>query len=118
VISSSQRQEKSITVRIYRNDDRSVVIINTISVLSIRYTTFSNILLSSVTPYVDEITGNREIFKTRHRQLDIYSAFVKYLRRKVKQRNSASTFTDFKNTVFNFTGSGFVPLCLCRFESL
>jgi len=53
-----------------------------ISLLSTMYKTLSNILLSMLTPYAEEITGDRHgDFDTTSQLLIVYYAFVKYLRK-------------------------------------
>ena len=54
-----------------------------ISLLPTTYKILSNILLSSLTPYAEEITGDHQCdFKATGQQVIIHSAFFKYLRKK------------------------------------
>jgi len=46
------------------------------------YKILANILLSSLTPYAEEITGDHQCgYRRNSSTIDLYSAFVKYLRK-------------------------------------
>jgi hypothetical protein len=79
-----------ITVPVYKQGDKTGCnSYRGISLLSNTYKMLSNILLSRLTPYSEEITGDHQVdFETTGQLLTIYSTFIKYLRRngnKIKQ---------------------------------
>jgi len=72
-----------ITVPIYKTGHKSVCSnYRGISLLPTTYKILSNILLSSLTPYAEEIIGIINVdFDATGQLMIIYSAFVKYLRK-------------------------------------
>jgi len=75
--------KESIIFPIYMKSDKHVlVIIGGISLLPITYEILSNIMLSRLTPYAEEIIGDHQYgLNAKGQLLTIYSAFVKYLRK-------------------------------------
>jgi len=63
-----------------------------ISLLPTTYKTLSNILLSRLTPYAEEIIGNGVDFDATGQLLTINSAFVRYLR---KNRNTTKQYISY-----------------------
>ena len=79
----SEEWKESIVVPIYKKGDKTDCNnYRGISLLPTTYKILSNILLSSLTPYAEEIIGNQKCGFRRNSQLLIrYCAFVKYLRK-------------------------------------
>jgi len=75
--------KQSIIVPIYKNGDKTGCSnYRGISLLPITYKILSNILLSRLTPYAEEIIGIINVdFDATGQLMIIYSAFVKYLRK-------------------------------------
>ena len=86
-----EQWKESIIVPIYRKGDKTDCSnYRDISLLPTMYKILSNILLSRITPYAQEITGDHQGGFRRNRSTTdhIYCAFVKYLRKngnRVKQ---------------------------------
>ena len=79
-----EESKKSIIVPIYQKGDKTDCgNYRGISLVSTTYKIVSNILLSRLTPYAEEITGDIIMvdFDETGQLLIIYSAFVKYLRK-------------------------------------
>ena len=81
-------RKESIIVPIYKKDDKTVCSnYRGISLLLTTYKILSNILLSRLTPYAEEITGDRQCgFRRIRSNTDhtIYPAFVQYFKKKWK----------------------------------
>ena len=75
--------KESITVPIYKKGDKTDCSSYTdIQFFSTRYKILSEIPLSKLTPYAEEIIGNHRVdFSVTDQLLIIYSAFVKHLKK-------------------------------------
>ena len=74
--------KESIIVPIYKKEDKTDCNnYRGISLLPTTYKVLSNILLSRLIPYAEEVTGDHQCGFRRNRSLITYSAFVKYWRK-------------------------------------
>jgi len=74
------------------------------------YEILSNILLSRLTAYAEEILGDHQRgFRRNRSTTDLYSAFIKYLRRKWDYNEAVlHLFTDFKKAYDSVRRGGLV----------
>ena len=78
-----EQWKESIIITVYKKGDKTDCSnYRGISLLSTAHKILSNILLSRLTPYAEEITGDHQCgFDTTGQLLSIYSAFIKYSRK-------------------------------------
>jgi hypothetical protein len=88
-----EERKESVIVPIYKKGDKTDCSnYRSISLLLTTYKILSNILLSRLTPYAEEITGDHQCWFRRNRSTTIYSAFVKYLRKNASKMRQCTSY--------------------------
>jgi hypothetical protein len=96
-------QQWKVIVHVYKKGDKQLVItVEVISLLSTTYRLLSNILLSKLSPYVDEITGGHQCGFQRNRSTTDHIFCIHHIPEKKWEQCGAvhKLFVDFK-TVYD-----------------